>query len=128
MTKEEMFEVFGDFDPNVYEAEVEERWAGPALEQSRRRARTYGKDQWQDAMAEGESITEAFAALLRAGDAPQGMATMDVAEQLQTQEVDPTKLTLIGESFGNYVNHQVAKGLGGVNRVLAFNPANELGG
>ena len=81
MTKEEMFEVFGDFDPTVYEDEVEERWAGPALEQSRRRARTYGKDQWGNAMAEGESITEAFAALLRAGDAPEGVPTMDLAER-----------------------------------------------
>ncbi len=81
MTKEEMFEVFGDFDPKVYEAEVEERWAGPAVEQSRRRTKRYSKDQWKEAMAEGESITEAFAELLRAGDAPDGVATMDLAER-----------------------------------------------
>ena len=39
MTKEEMFEVFGDFDPKVHEAEVEERWAGSVLEQSKRRTK-----------------------------------------------------------------------------------------
>ena len=81
MSKEEMFEVFGDFDPKVHEAEVEERWAGPAVEQSRRRTKTYGKDQWKEVMAESESITEAFAERLRAGDAPEGAAAMDVAER-----------------------------------------------
>ena len=61
MTKEEMFEVFGDFDPKAYEAEVEERWAGPALEQSKRRTKTHGKDRWREARAEGESITSELA-------------------------------------------------------------------
>ena len=81
MTKEEMFEVFGDFDPTVHEAEVEERWSGAALEQSKRRTRTYGKDQWKEAMAEGEAITEELAERLKAGDAPNGVAAMDLAEQ-----------------------------------------------
>ena len=81
MTKEEMFEVFGDFDPKAHEAEVEERWAGPALEQSKRRTRKYGKDQWKEAMAQGESITAEFAERLRAGDAPDDVAAMDLAEQ-----------------------------------------------
>jgi DNA-binding transcriptional MerR regulator len=81
MTKEEMFEVFGDFDPKVHEAEVEERWVGPALQQSRRRTSKYDKDQWKDAMAEGEATTEELAERLRAGDAPDDAATMDLAEQ-----------------------------------------------
>ena len=81
MTKEEMFEVFGDFDPKVHEAEVEERWTGPALEQSRRRTKRYGKDQWKEAMAEGESITVELAELLRAGHAPEEEKAMDLAEQ-----------------------------------------------
>ena len=81
MTKEEMFEVFGDFDPKAHEAEVEERWSGAALDESRRRTRTYGKDQWKDAMAEGESITAEFAERLEAGEGPEGMAAMDLAER-----------------------------------------------
>ena len=81
MTKEEMFEVFGDFDPKEHEAEVEQRWAGPALEQSKRRTKTYGKDQWKEAKAEGESITAELAERLRAGHAPEDVATMDLAEQ-----------------------------------------------
>ena len=56
MTKEEMFEVFGDFDPKAYEAEVDERWAGPALEQSKRRTKTYGKDQWGEAIGDVREI------------------------------------------------------------------------
>ena len=81
MTKEEMFEVFGDFDPKAHEAEVEERWSGKALDQSKRRTKTYGKDQWKEAMAEGESITVELAERLRAGDAPEDVATMDLAER-----------------------------------------------
>ncbi len=81
MTKEEMFEVFGDFDPEAHEVEVEEHWAGPALEQSKRRTATYGKDQWKEAIAEGESIAAELAERLTAGDAPEGVAAMDLAEQ-----------------------------------------------
>jgi DNA-binding transcriptional MerR regulator len=81
MTKEEMFEVFGDFDPKVFAAEVEERWTGPALEQARRRTSTYGKDQWREAMAEGETIVKDFAARLEAGDEPEGPVCMDIAER-----------------------------------------------
>lgn len=52
----------------------------------------------------------------------------DIAEELPTRGINPATLTLIGESFGNCVNHRVAQRIGGVNRMLAFNPANELGG
>jgi len=75
MTKEEMFEVFGDFDSAAHEAEVEERWAGPALEQSKRRTKSYGKEQWKEAMAEAEGIAAEFAERLQAGDAPDAPAS-----------------------------------------------------
>jgi len=81
MSKEEMFEVFGDFDPGAFEAEVEERWAGSALEQSKRRTSTYGKDQWKEAMAEGESIVQAFAAELENGAVPESLEAMEIAER-----------------------------------------------
>ena len=81
MTKEEMFEVFGDFDPKQYEAEVEQRWSGAAVEQSKRRTRRYGKDQWREAIEEGESIATAFAEQLKAGAAPDDVAVMDLAEE-----------------------------------------------
>ena len=81
MTKEEMFEVFGDFDPKQYEAEVEQRWSGAAVEQSKRRTRRYGKDQWREAIEEGESIATAFAEQLKAGATPDDVAAMDLAEE-----------------------------------------------
>jgi len=81
MTKEEMFEVFGDFDPKQYESEVEQRWAGDAVEQSKRRTRRYGKDQWKEAIEQGESIATAFGEQLKAGAAPDDVGAMDLAEE-----------------------------------------------
>lgn len=81
MTKEEMFDVFGDFDPKLHEAEVEQRWAGAAVDESRRRTRRYGKDQWREAIEEGESIVTAFAEQLEAGATPAGAPAMDLAEE-----------------------------------------------
>jgi hypothetical protein len=56
----------------------------------------------------------------RAGDA--------ASERLSQQHVAPSSVTLIGESFGVYVNHRIVKQFGKVRRVLAFNPASEMGG
>jgi DNA-binding transcriptional MerR regulator len=81
MTKKEMFEVFGDFDPAAHEAEVEERWAGPALKQSKRRMKSYGKEQLKEIMAEAEAIAAQLAERLQAGDAPDALASKDLAEQ-----------------------------------------------
>jgi hypothetical protein len=50
------------------------------------------------------------------------------AASLQEQRIDPARTTLIGESFGNYVNYGIAAQLGGVERALVFNPASEAGG
>ena len=87
MTKEEMFDVFGDFDPEQYEAEVEQRWAGAPVDESRRRTRRYGKDQWSEALEEGESIATAFAKQLEAGATPGGASAMDLAEE-HRQHID----------------------------------------
>ena len=50
------------------------------------------------------------------------------AEQLKAMSLHRARTTLIGESFGNYVNARLARQLGGCERILAFNPASELGG
>ncbi|MGB4593591.1 MAG: MerR family transcriptional regulator [Coriobacteriia bacterium] len=65
MTKEEMFEVWGDFDPAQYEAEVKERWGETdAYKQSARRTKSYTKEDWKRINAEGavvyEKLTQAF--------------------------------------------------------------------
>lgn len=85
MNEDEMFEVFGDFDPREYEAEVEERWSGELLDESRRRTSSYTKQQWKAAMAESEAVTNDFAAAKRAGDAADSEAVMAIAERHRLQ-------------------------------------------
>lgn len=81
MTREEMFEVFGDEDPSRYEAEVEERWSGPLLEESKRRTRTYDKEQWQAIKDEGDALARAFADTFEAGHAASSPEATHIAER-----------------------------------------------
>ena len=50
------------------------------------------------------------------------------ADQLAKSAIDPATMTMIGESFGTCVNARIARKLGGVLRMLAFNPASDAGG
>ncbi len=52
----------------------------------------------------------------------------DLASQLMDLGIVAERSTFIGESFGNYVNHRIAEKLKSVRRILAMNPASELGG
>ena len=52
----------------------------------------------------------------------------DARGRLVALGCDPDRATFVGESFGNWVNARIAKQLGGVERILAMNPASELGG
>lgn len=81
MGDEEMFEVFGDFDPTQYEDEVEERWSGPLLDESRRRTARYRKEQWQAIREEGEAIAREFGSMLAAGEVADAAMVMDLAER-----------------------------------------------
>ncbi|MDY7229500.1 MerR family transcriptional regulator [Hyalangium rubrum] len=82
MTKEEMFEVFGDFDPSKYEDEVRERWGNTeAYKESARRTSKYAKKDWERIKAEGEQISRDLAAQLAAGKAPTDPRVMELAEQ-----------------------------------------------
>lgn len=82
MTKEEMFEVFGDFDPAQYEDEARERWGQTdAYKESARRTKKYGKKDWELIKAEGDAIQRDMAAQLEAGRAPTDPAVMDLAER-----------------------------------------------
>ncbi len=47
---------------------------------------------------------------------------------LQQEQIDPQRTIFIGESFGNWVNARIAHKLGGVQGILAMNPANESSG
>ena len=71
MAADDLFEVFGDFDPQDYDDEVQRRWgATDAYAESARRTATYSKADWQAIKAESDEITAAFGAALHRGLAP----------------------------------------------------------
>jgi MerR family transcriptional regulator, thiopeptide resistance regulator len=86
MSKEEMFEVFGDFDPADYQDEVKERWGSTdAYKESARRTARYTKEDWQRYKAESAEILDSLAALMDAGVSPADPRAMDVAERARLQ-------------------------------------------
>jgi len=81
MTKEEMFEVFGDFDPSEYEEEVQQRWGDTdAYKESAKRTARYTKQDWARFKAESEANGTKMVALFDEGVTPTDPRAMDVAE------------------------------------------------
>ena len=81
LTKEEMFDVFGDFDPTEYAEEVRERWGDTdAYQESTRRTARYGKADWLEIKAESEDIGRRWIDALRSGIDPTSDAATDIAE------------------------------------------------
>ncbi|MDF1542859.1 MAG: MerR family transcriptional regulator [Anaerosomatales bacterium] len=86
MTKEEMFEVFGDFDPSEYEDEVKERWGeSEAYKESARRTARYTKADWQRFKDESEEINAAVVALMDEGVPADDPRAMDAVERARLQ-------------------------------------------
>ncbi|MEV1111186.1 MULTISPECIES: MerR family transcriptional regulator [unclassified Micromonospora] len=82
LTPEERFEVFGDFRPEEYEAEAEQRWGGTdAYRESNRRASRYGKEDWLRIKAENEDWGRRIVALMASGAPADGPEAMDLAEE-----------------------------------------------
>lgn len=82
MTPEESLEVFGDFDPSKYEAEVEQRWGNTdAYRESARRTKSYTKQDWQRLGAEANEINQAFIALMDTGVPATSEQAKEVAER-----------------------------------------------
>jgi DNA-binding transcriptional MerR regulator len=82
MTRDDMFEVFGDFDPKKYEAEAEERWGdSEAYKEAARRTRRYSKEDWKRYKQEDEAANLAVAALMDEGVRPDDVRAMDAVEQ-----------------------------------------------
>jgi DNA-binding transcriptional MerR regulator len=81
MSKEEMFEVFGENDPSQYEEEVRERWGETdAYKESQRRTARYTKTDWEEIKAESESIGLAQKAAFEGGfppDSDEAQAAID---------------------------------------------------
>jgi hypothetical protein len=78
----DMKQIFEGFDPAQYEAEAKARWGhGDSYEESAKRTKSYGPEEWKRIQAEQASLyTDAFAAL-QAGLAPDSVAAMDIAER-----------------------------------------------
>ena len=86
LTPEERFEVFGDWLPEEYAAEAEEKWGGTdAWAQSQQRTRAMTKDDWLRVKAEGDDVERRFAEALAAGVAPGSAQAMDLAEEHRQQ-------------------------------------------
>jgi MerR family transcriptional regulator, thiopeptide resistance regulator len=86
LTPEERFEVFGDFDPDRYAEEAEQRWGGTeAYAESVRRTNRYTKADWQRFQAESAQWGRRLAAAMDAGRPTDDPAVMDLAEEHRQQ-------------------------------------------
>ncbi|MET8830079.1 MerR family transcriptional regulator [Streptomyces sp. NPDC004610] len=82
LTPEEKFEVFGDFDPDQYEEEVQQRWGDTdAYRESQRRAASYTKEDWKRLTEEFDAIHRRMADLMTAGTPADAPEAMDAAEE-----------------------------------------------
>ena len=82
LTPEERLEVFGDFDPDQYAGEVEERWGDTdAYRESQRRTSSYTKADWQRMKDETQANGERIVAAMRAGLPADSAEAMDAAEE-----------------------------------------------
>ncbi len=82
LTPEERFEVFGDFAPEDYAEEAEQRWGETdAYRQSQRRVATYTKEDWRKLKAQGADIDRRLAAALEGGVAADSEEAMGLAEE-----------------------------------------------
>jgi MerR family transcriptional regulator, thiopeptide resistance regulator len=86
LTPQERFELFGDWLPEEYEAEAEERWGDTeAWAQSQRRTTSYTKDDWVRIKAEGADVERRMAAALQSGVPADSAQAMDLAEEHRQQ-------------------------------------------
>jgi DNA-binding transcriptional MerR regulator len=81
MERDDLFEVFGDFDPTEHEAEAEARWGETdPYRESARRTRRYTKDDRKRFKRESDAVNQGVVALLDDGVAADDPRTMDAVE------------------------------------------------
>jgi len=86
LTPAEKLEVFGDFDPDEYQEEVEQRWGETdAYRQSAARTKSYTKADWVEIKAEGDAVMQAFAEAQAAGLPASSDEAMAAAEAARLQ-------------------------------------------
>ena len=82
MTNEEMFEVFGKFNPKDYEDEAKQRWGDTdAYRESARRTKSYTKEDWKRYASENDAVQRQIASLMDQGVKPTDARAIDAAEQ-----------------------------------------------
>ncbi|MEU9301379.1 MerR family transcriptional regulator [Streptomyces sp. NPDC048269] len=82
LTPEQKFEVFGDFDPDQYAEETEQRWGDTdAYKESARRTASYTKEDWQRIQDQAADLNGRLAALLDSGTPADSEEAMDLAEE-----------------------------------------------
>jgi DNA-binding transcriptional MerR regulator len=86
LTPEEKLEVFGEFDPDTYAEEAEQRWGGTdAYRESARRTARYTKDDWKKIQDETEDLMRRWVCALDDGAPAEGARAMDLAEEHRQQ-------------------------------------------
>lgn len=81
LTPEEKFEIFGDWLPEQYAEEAEQRWGDSAeWAQSTERTSKFTKDDWVRLKAEGDALEARMVAALAAGTAPDSADAAAIAE------------------------------------------------
>jgi MerR family transcriptional regulator, thiopeptide resistance regulator len=81
LTPEERLEVFGEFQPEDYAEEAEQRWGETeAYKESNRRVSNYTKEDWQQLKAEEEEVRTRLAAAFEAGLPPDSDEAMAAVE------------------------------------------------
>jgi len=82
LTPEERFEVFGEFDPDQYAEEVEERWGDTEpYAESARRVKGYTKADWEKIKEESEAGLRRLGELIDTAASAEGPEAMDFAEE-----------------------------------------------
>lgn len=82
LTPEERFEVFGEFNPDDYAQEAQERWGeSDAFKESARRTARYTKADWQRHKQENEDWGRRIVALMESGAAAGSPEAMALAEE-----------------------------------------------
>ena len=86
MSDEELFGVFGDFDPSEYEDEARERWGDTAAyRESARRTKGYTRKDWERFKAERDALNADLASLVDEGAPPDDARAVDAAERHRLQ-------------------------------------------
>jgi DNA-binding transcriptional MerR regulator len=86
MDKEDMFGVFGDFDPAEHEDEARERWGeSDAYAESAGRTARYGKEDWARFKSQSDEVNADIVALMDEGVPPDDPRAMDAVERARLQ-------------------------------------------